>query len=59
LIEEDRKESWLMKLNDPLDTLRQEFNNELAAKTGWERVEVKQVFERAISNSLANNTNLE
>lgn len=48
-----------MKLKDFLDSLRQEFDNEPAAKTGWGRVEVKQAFERAVSNALANNTKLE
>jgi hypothetical protein len=48
-----------MKLKDFIDTLRQEFDNELSAKTGWGRVELKQAFERAVSNTLAKNTKLE
>jgi len=48
-----------MKMKDFLDSLRQEFDNELSAKTGWGRVEVKQAFERAVSNALAKNTKLE
>lgn len=48
-----------MKLKDFLDTLRQEFDSELSAKTGWGRVEVKQAFERAVSNALVKNARLE
>jgi hypothetical protein len=48
-----------MRLKDFLDSLRQELDNELSAKTGWGRVEVKQAFERAVSNALAKNTKLE
>lgn len=48
-----------MKLKDFLDSLRQQFDNELSTKTGWGRVEVKQAFERAVSNALATNTKLE
>ena len=48
-----------MKMKDFLDSLRQEFDNELSAKTGWGRVELKQAFERAVSNALAKDTKLE
>ena len=48
-----------MKFKDFLDSLRREFENELAAKTGWGRTEVKQAFERALSSALAQNTRIE
>ena len=42
-----------MKMTDFLNALRECFHQELAAKTGWGREELKAAFERAISNSLA------
>ncbi len=48
-----------MKLADFLQTLRERFEHELSAKTGWGRTEVKQAFERAISDSLAKHAKLE
>ena len=48
-----------MKMTDFLNTLRECFHHELAAKTGWGREELKAVFERAISNALAQKTTIE
>ena len=48
-----------MKMTDFLNTLRECFHQELAAKTGWGREELKAVFERAISNALAQKTTIE
>jgi len=42
-----------MKMTDFLNALRECFHQELAAKTGWGREELKAAFERAISNALA------
>lgn len=39
-----------------VESLRREFHQELNAKTGWGREELKLAFERAISNTLAKNT---
>lgn len=48
-----------MKMTDFLNVLRQCFHQELAAKTGWGREELKAAFERAISNALAQRTTIE
>ena len=48
-----------MKMTDFLKVLRQCFHQELAAKTGWGREELKAAFERAISNALAQRTTIE
>lgn len=48
-----------MKLSDFLQTPRERFDHELSAKTGWGRTEVKQAFERALSDSLAAHARLE
>jgi len=48
-----------MKMTDFLNTLRECFHQELAAKTGWGREELKAAFERAISNAVAPRTNIE
>ena len=48
-----------MKMTDFLNTLRECFHQELAAKTGWGREELKAAFERAISNALAQKTTIE
>ena len=48
-----------MTMTDFLNTLRECFHQELAAKTGWGREELKAVFERAISNALAQKTTIE
>jgi hypothetical protein len=43
-----------MKLSEFIESLRQAFHQELSAKTGWGREELKLAFERAVSNVLAN-----
>lgn len=48
-----------MTLKDFVDALRNEFQTELAAKTGWGRVELMQAFERAVANALAKNIQIE
>ena len=48
-----------MKMANFLNALRDCFHQELAAKTGWGREELKAVFERAISNALAQKTTIE
>jgi hypothetical protein len=48
-----------VKLSVFVESLRQEFHKELSAKTGWGREELKVAFERAISNALANNVNVD
>lgn len=48
-----------MKMTDFLNALRECFHEELAAKTGWAREEVKTAFERAISNAFAQKTTIE
>ena len=45
-----------MKLADFLEALREKFYAELSAKTGGGREELKVALERAISNTLAQNT---
>jgi hypothetical protein len=47
-----------MNLSTFLEDLRQAFHNELSAKTGWGREELKVAFECAISNTLARHTQL-
>ena len=47
-----------MKMIDFLNALRECFHQELAAKTGWGRAEVKAAFERAIANALAQKTTI-
>jgi len=42
-----------MKIKEFVESLRQEFHQELAAKTGWGREQLKLAFERAVSNALA------
>jgi hypothetical protein len=54
-----RKEDIATKLSEFLETLREKFYAELAAKTGWGREELKIAFERAISDALAQNTTLQ
>ena len=48
-----------MKMADFLNVLRECFHQELAAKTGWGREELKVAFERAVSNALAQKTTME
>ena len=48
-----------MSLAKFIESLRQEFHEQLSAKTGWGREELKMAFERAISNTLAKNTTVE
>jgi len=48
-----------MKMTDFLNALRECFHQELAAKTGWGREELKAAFERAILNALAQKTTVE
>ena len=48
-----------MKLVDFLKSLREAFHQELSAKTGWGREELKAAFERAVSNALAQHTIVE
>lgn len=48
-----------MKMTDFLNTLRECFHQELTAKTGWGREELKAVFERALSHALAQKTTIE
>lgn len=42
-----------MRLHEFIDVLREAFHQELSAKTGWGREELKRAFERAISSTLA------
>ena len=48
-----------MKMTDFVHVLRECFHQELAAKTGWGREELRVAFERAISNALAQKTTIE
>lgn len=48
-----------MKMTDFLSALRECFHQELTAKTGWGRKELKAAFERVISNALAQKTTVE
>ncbi len=48
-----------MTLNVFITSLRQAFHQELTAKTGWGREELKLAFERAISSTLAKATKLQ
>ena len=48
-----------MKLSDFIETLRQAFEKGISVKTGWGRVELRQVFEKAISDTLAQHTSLQ
>jgi len=48
-----------MKLSEFIQSLREAFHQELSAKTGWGREELKLAFERAVSNTLANTTTVQ
>jgi len=45
-----------MKLSEFIESLRHAFHQELSAKTGWGREELKLAFERAVSSVLTNGT---
>jgi len=53
----ERKQS--KKLSEFLKALCERFYGELSAKTGWGREKLKVAFERAISDTLAQNTTIE
>lgn len=46
-----------LNLNQFIHSLRQAFHQELSAKTGWGREELKMAFERAVSTTLAESAN--
>jgi hypothetical protein len=51
-MQKNTKEKKSMKLSEFIDSLREAFHQELSAKTGWSRQELKLAFERAIPNTL-------